>query len=145
MEGRGCRTQFWKGPTPARFGLIWFSLIILNGSCLSNISPLSRRGKVTLIVLLRHSLYKTNTLSLMFIVLAHWNNSSAQVDIFLLGNIVLFIQFLLLLGGKVVNTNLLVFGLTRSGIEPTIFRTQSECVNHHVHCTRQSQVWFYGA
>jgi hypothetical protein len=49
------------------------------------------------------------------------------------------IQFLLLLGGKAVNTNLLflftdfIFGLTRSGIEPTIFRTQSECVNHYVH------------
>ena len=22
--GRGCQTQFRKGPTPARFGLIWF-------------------------------------------------------------------------------------------------------------------------
>ena len=21
----GCRTQFWKGPTPAKFALIWFS------------------------------------------------------------------------------------------------------------------------
>jgi hypothetical protein len=23
--GRGCRTQYWKGTTPAKFALIWFS------------------------------------------------------------------------------------------------------------------------
>ena len=29
--GRSCRTQFWNGTTPAKFGLIWFSRD-LNGS-----------------------------------------------------------------------------------------------------------------
>ena len=25
LRGRGCRTQYWKGTTPAKFALIWFN------------------------------------------------------------------------------------------------------------------------
>jgi hypothetical protein len=30
-----------------------------------------------------------------------------------------------------INTNFIVFGLTRSGLEPTIYRTQGEHANHY--------------
>ena len=35
------------------------------------------------------------------------------------------------LNGEATNTNLIVFGLTRSGLEPTIYRTQGEHANHY--------------
>ena len=36
-----------------------------------------------------------------------------------------------MLNGEATNTNLIVFGLTRSGLEPTIYRTQGEHANHY--------------
>ena len=33
--------------------------------------------------------------------------------------------------GKATNTNFIVFGLTRSGLEPTIYCTQDEHANHY--------------
>ena len=36
-----------------------------------------------------------------------------------------------MLTGEATNTNLLVFGLTLSGLEPTIYRTQGEHANHY--------------
>ena len=36
-----------------------------------------------------------------------------------------------MLSGEATNTNLIVFGLSRSGLEPTIYRTQDEHANHY--------------
>ena len=36
------------------------------------------------------------------------------------------------LSGEATNTNVIVFGCTRSGIEPTIYRTQSEHIYHYI-------------
>jgi hypothetical protein len=36
------------------------------------------------------------------------------------------------LGGEATNTNFIVFGLTRPGLEPTIYRTPGEHANHYV-------------
>ena len=35
-----------------------------------------------------------------------------------------------MLSGEATSTNLTVFGLTRSGLEPTIYRTRGEHANH---------------
>jgi hypothetical protein len=35
------------------------------------------------------------------------------------------------LSGEATNTNFVVFDLTRSGLEPTIYRTRDEHVNHY--------------
>jgi hypothetical protein len=79
----------------------------------------------------------TNTLSWIF-VLSHWNNSPredmvfhsesrtpyAESEITSLCSIYLFL-------GEATNTNFVVFGLTRPGLEPTIYRTQHEHSNHY--------------
>ena len=36
-----------------------------------------------------------------------------------------------MLKGEAANTNCIVFGLTRSGLEPTIYRTRGEHANHY--------------
>ena len=36
-----------------------------------------------------------------------------------------------MLSGEATNTNLIVFGFTRSGLEPTIYHTQGEPANHY--------------
>ena len=36
-----------------------------------------------------------------------------------------------MLSGETTNTNCKVFGLTRTGLEPTIYRTQGEHANHY--------------
>ena len=36
-----------------------------------------------------------------------------------------------MLRGEATNTNFIVFGLTRSGLEPTIYRTGGEDANHY--------------
>jgi hypothetical protein len=36
-----------------------------------------------------------------------------------------------MLSGEATNTNLNVFGLTRPGLEPTIYRTRGEHTNHY--------------
>ena len=35
------------------------------------------------------------------------------------------------LSGEATNTNFIVFGLSRSGLEPTIYRTRREHANHY--------------
>jgi hypothetical protein len=35
------------------------------------------------------------------------------------------------LSGEATNTNFIVFGLTRPGIDPTIYRTRDEHANHY--------------
>jgi hypothetical protein len=36
------------------------------------------------------------------------------------------------IGNYATNTNLVIFGLTRPGLEPTIYRTRGEHGNHYV-------------
>jgi hypothetical protein len=36
------------------------------------------------------------------------------------------------LSGEAANTNRLVFGFTRSGLEPIIYRTRGEHANHYI-------------
>jgi hypothetical protein len=36
------------------------------------------------------------------------------------------------LSGEATNTNLIVFGLTRQGLEPMIYRTRDEYANHYI-------------
>jgi hypothetical protein len=38
---------------------------------------------------------------------------------------------MLLLSGEATNINFIVFGLTRSGLEPTIYHTRGEHANHY--------------
>ena len=35
------------------------------------------------------------------------------------------------LSGEAINANFIIFGLTRSGLEPTIYRTRCEHANHY--------------
>ena len=84
------------------------------------------------------ALYKTNTLSQICIVLAHWNNSP-RVDMFPHSNTLSWLranQSLLFFLNAVCkseehNANFIIFGLTRSGLEPTISRTWGEYANHY--------------
>jgi hypothetical protein len=85
------------------------------------------------------ALYYTNTLSWICIVLAHWNNSP-RLDMSLHWDTLSWFRpnhylFLLLndavLSGEATNTNLIVFGLTQPGLEPTIYRIRGEHTNHY--------------
>ena len=78
-------------------------------------------------------------LSWIFIVLAHWNNSP-QVNMSLHSHTLFWFwadqSFALssqccMLSGEATNTNFIVFGMTRPGLEPTIYRTQGEHANHY--------------
>jgi len=73
-------------------------------------------------MMMKSSLYKTNTLSWIFIVLAHWNNS-LQIDMlshsdtlswFRANQSLLFLAFFCVLSREATNTNFIVFGLVRS-------------------------------
>ena len=78
--------------------------------------------------------------SWIWIMLAHWNNSP-RIDMSSvpLGHIILIPNRSVLalsplwwvLSGEATNTNFIVFGLTRSGLEPTIYRTRGEHTNHY--------------
>jgi hypothetical protein len=45
------------------------------------------------------------------------------------------------LSGEAANINFIVFGLTHPGIEPTIYLTQSEYVNHYTTHAIQNYVF----
>jgi hypothetical protein len=42
------------------------------------------------------------------------------------------------LNGEATNSNFIVFGLTRSGLEPTIYHTRGEHANHYTGYSRQA-------
>jgi hypothetical protein len=73
------------------------------------------------------------------IVLGHWNNSpridmSPYLDTlswFQANKILIFFPYCCLLVREAINTHCIVFGLTRSGLEPTIYRTRDEHANHY--------------
>jgi hypothetical protein len=75
-----------------------------------------------------------------FVVLAGWNNSP-RIDMSPpLGHIIqipsqpvfALSAYGCVLSGEATHTNVIVFGCTRSGIEPTIYRTQSEHIYHYI-------------
>jgi hypothetical protein len=76
----------------------------------------------------------------LFVVLAGWNNSP-QIDMSSpLGHIIqipsqpvfALSAYCCVLSGEATNSNGIVFGFTRSGIEPTIYRTQNEHIYHYI-------------
>ena len=77
-------------------------------------------------------------LVVFFIVLAHWKNSSQIYLMPHLDTLSWFwanqsLLFLLktVLTREATNTNFIVFGLTRSGLKPTIYHTRGEHTNHY--------------
>ena len=90
-------------------------------------------------MMMKSTLYLTNTQSWIFIVLGHWNNSQ-WVDMSLHSYTLFWyraIQSLLFLlnaaclAKKAINANFIVFGLTRPGLEPMIYHTRCEHANHY--------------
>jgi hypothetical protein len=80
----------------------------------------------------------TSMLSSIFIVLAHWNNSrwvdmSLHTEWLQIPSQPLFTltPWCCVLSGEAANTNIIVFGLTRPRLEPTISFTWSEHTNHY--------------
>ena len=90
-------------------------------------------------MMMKYALYYTNTLSWIFILLAHWNNSpridmSSHTDTlswFRANQSLLFPPKRYVIRGEATNTNIIVFGLSRSGLEPMFYRTRGEHVNHY--------------
>ena len=84
-------------------------------------------------MMMRSALFYTNTPSWIFIVLAHWN--SPWVDMSLHSDTLFWFwanqSLLFLLSREATNTNFIVFGLTRPGLEPTIYRIRGEHANHY--------------
>jgi hypothetical protein len=74
--------------------------------------------------------------SCILIMPAHWNKSAGR-HVVPLGHIILIpsqLEFArthlcCVLSGEATNINFIVFGLTRSGLEPTIYRTRAEHAN----------------
>ena len=98
-------------------------------------------------ILMRSALYKTNKHSAFSMVLPHWNNSplihillhSVTLSRFRPSQTLLF-QLKAVYLWEAMNTNCIVFGLTRSGLEPTIYRTRGEHTNQ-----RSGYIHAYGA
>jgi hypothetical protein len=89
--------------------------------------------------MMRSVLYNTNKLSWIFIVLAHWNNR-LRIDMSPHSDTIAWFQanqslFCLLnaacLAGEATNTNIIVFGLTRIGLNPMIYHTWGEHAKHY--------------
>ena len=106
----------------------------------STIFPLYN-GENKLIInemMMKSALYQTNMLSLIFIVLAHWNNSlradmslhSDTLFWFRANQSLLFPLNVVCLAEK-QQKPILVFGLTRPWLEPTIYHTWGEHANHY--------------
>jgi hypothetical protein len=82
------------------------------------------------------------------IVVAHWNNS-LQIDMLLHSDTLSWFRaiqsalspYCCVLCGEATNTNFIVFGLTRSGLEPMIYRTPDEYANHY--STDAVHEWYF--
>jgi hypothetical protein len=87
-------------------------------------------------IIMRSALYKTNKPSAFSMVLPHWNNSplmhmlphSVTLSRFRTSQTLLF-QLKAFYFWEAMNTNCIVFGLTRWGLEPMIYRTRGENTN----------------
>ena len=73
------------------------------------------------------ALYKINTLGWIFIVLTHRNNAGRHVAP--LGHIILLSSQPVI--GKSNKWHLIVFGVTRPVLEPTIYRTRCRHLNYY--------------
>ena len=91
-----------------------------------------------------------------FIVLPRWNNSP-QIDMLPpLGHLILILSkpvfalspYRCILSGEATNINFIVIGLTRSGLEPTIYHIWGRHANHYTtdayHLRIISQLKLYG-
>jgi hypothetical protein len=84
--------------------------------------------------------WPTRLISWIFIVLFHWNNSpricmplhSDTLAWFWANQLLLFLLIGACLAEKQTNTNLIVFGLTRSGFVPMIYRIRGEHDNYYI-------------
>ena len=87
-------------------------------------------------MLMRSALYQTNTLSwiLRVLTIAHWNDSP-WIDMSphenTLASTCSFSWMMSAEKQQIPNTNFIVFGLTRSGLVPTIYHTRGEHANHY--------------
>ena len=72
-------------------------------------------------MMMRSALYQTNTLGWIFIVLSHQNNS-LRIDMSPNSDI-LSLSLMLRVSRRSNKINFIFFGLTLSGLEPTIYRT----------------------
>ena len=90
-------------------------------------------------MMMRSALFWTKTLSWIFIVIAQWNNCpriemslhSDTLFWFRANQSLLFLRNAALLSVEAPNTNVIVLGLTRPGLEPMIYRTRGEHANHY--------------
>ena len=84
-------------------------------------------------MMMRSALFLTNTLNMIFILLAHWNNSP-RVDMSFHTYTLFWFranQSLLFLLNAATNTKFIVVGLTQPELEPRIYRTRGEHANHY--------------
>ena len=85
--------------------------------------------------------WPTRLISWIFIVLFHWNNSpricmplhSDTLAWFWANQLLLFLLIAACVAEKQTNTNVIVFGLTRSGFLPMIYRIRGEHDNYLHH------------
>jgi hypothetical protein len=82
-------------------------------------------------IMMMSAFYQTNMLRWIFIVLAHWNNSSRVDMSFHLRHIIRIPSHSFMHNREVANTSSIVFGLTTPGLKPTIYCSQGVCVNHY--------------
>ena len=84
-------------------------------------------------MVMRSALYWSNTLTEIFIVLAHWNNSPWIDTLFWFrdNQSLLFLLNDACLAEKQQMAIYILFGLTQSGLELTIYRTRGEHADHH--------------
>ena len=88
-------------------------------------------------LIMMSALYLTNRLCWIFIVLAHWHNSP-RVDISPHSDTIPCFQtnqslfpWCCMLIEEATNTNFIVFGVSRSGLELTIYCTQGKHANYY--------------
>ena len=90
-------------------------------------------------MMMRSALYQISTLSSIFNSVSSLKQQSADIHVAPIGHIILIPSqpvFALspeycMFSGDETNTNYIVFGLMRQGLEPTIYRTRNEHANHY--------------
>jgi hypothetical protein len=85
-----------------------------------------------------------------FIVLAHWNNSPEREMVPHSGThypqipsqpVFALSPKSYMFSGEATNTNFIVFGLTRPGLEPMIYHTRGEHANHYTTNAVSAIIW----
>ena len=91
-------------------------------------------------MIMMSALYYTNKLSLIYIVLAHCNNSpqldkslhAGTLSRFRANQSLLLLLSAACLPEKQQIPSFIVFGFTQTGLEPTIYHTQGEHINNYI-------------